>query len=82
MILVNTHNGQRIIPVIGSLLESLQHANIQVESECKNGYCGQCKVRLDQGKVEYFNSPICVSLKNEILPCSCKPSTPLIEISL
>lgn len=55
-----------------SLLETLEHHHVPVESQCREGYCGACRLRLRQGKVHYFRTPLAALQEGEILPCSCQ----------
>ena len=64
-----------------SLLEALEHGKIQVEYQCREGYCGSCRLRLVKGKVCYRNEPLAFIQADEILPCSCHPISD-IEIEI
>ncbi|PHM63661.1 class I ribonucleotide reductase maintenance protein YfaE [Xenorhabdus ishibashii] len=64
-----------------NLLEALEHGKIQPEYQCRQGYCGSCRVRLVKGKVGYPCKPLAFVNEGEILPCSCYPLTD-IEIEL
>ncbi|WGL97392.1 class I ribonucleotide reductase maintenance protein YfaE [Arsenophonus sp. aPb] len=56
-----------------SLLDALEQSKIQIEFQCREGFCGACRVRLCKGKVGYRHKPIAFIDKNEILACSCQP---------
>lgn len=73
MITVNTKSGTTVITTSGSLLESLERADIKVNSQCRKGFCGACRVNLTKGEVEYFTEPLGFIRNNEVLPCCCKP---------
>lgn len=73
MITVKRTTSIEVITANGSLLESLERANIKVESQCRNGFCGACRMKLTKGEVEYISEPIGFVRKNEILACCCKP---------
>lgn len=62
------HKNQNI-----SLLNILEKNKIKVKYQCKNGFCGVCKVHLYKGKIVYFKKPIGFFEKKEILPCICIP---------
>jgi ferredoxin-NADP reductase len=36
-----------------TVLDALQHANIDVQSDCREGLCGSCEVRVLKGKVDH-----------------------------
>lgn len=56
-----------------TLLEALEQKKVKIFSECRSGYCGQCKTKLTSGKVRYVREPL-VSLEvDECLPCCCTP---------
>ncbi|CAL4319853.1 Uncharacterized ferredoxin-like protein YfaE [Buchnera aphidicola (Chaitophorus sp. 3695)] len=56
-----------------SLLQILIKNNINIDYQCKDGYCGTCKVILITGKILYFKKkPIAMLKKNEIVSCCCK----------
>ncbi|WP_063656916.1 class I ribonucleotide reductase maintenance protein YfaE [Candidatus Arsenophonus triatominarum] len=55
-----------------SLLDALEQSKIQIEFQCREGFCGACKVRLRKGKVAYRYKPIAFIDKDEILACSCR----------
>lgn len=55
-----------------SLLKILIQNNIHINYQCKDGYCGTCKVILITGKIHYFKKNIIAVLKkNEIISCCC-----------
>ncbi|AYA39832.1 2Fe-2S ferredoxin-like protein [Xenorhabdus nematophila] len=64
-----------------NLLEALEQGRVQIEYQCRQGYCGSCRVRLVKGKVGYPCKPLAFVNEGEILPCSCYPLTD-IEIEL
>ncbi len=61
-----------------SILESLERNNIQVEYQCRDGFCGACRCKLLDGEVSYFKNIIAFIGEGEILPCSAKPITDII----
>ncbi|MFO7875717.1 MAG: 2Fe-2S iron-sulfur cluster binding domain-containing protein [Desulfovermiculus sp.] len=68
----------------GSLLELAQENNIPIESDCEQGFCGTCKMKLVEGSVDMEESS---GLEDEdletnmILPCVSVPRTDVnIEI--
>ncbi len=60
-----------------NLLESLEIQNVQVNFECRAGYCGACRTDLIEGEVEYLQKTTAWINKGEILPCCCIPKTAL-----
>ncbi|KPD02493.1 class I ribonucleotide reductase maintenance protein YfaE [Moellerella wisconsensis] len=56
-----------------SLLEALEDSQIAAEYQCREGYCGSCRVTLLTGKVAYRCQPLAFINKGEILPCCCHP---------
>lgn len=73
MIFVESASGKTPITAAGSLLESLERANIKVESHCRKGYCGLCRTKLTKGEVEYITEPLGFTRQDEVLACCCKP---------
>ena len=57
-----------------SLLDTLEAHRIQVEYQCREGYCGSCRTRLLKGKVCYTTPPLAFVQTGEILPCCCTAS--------
>ncbi|CAL4319721.1 Uncharacterized ferredoxin-like protein YfaE [Buchnera aphidicola (Periphyllus testudinaceus)] len=54
------------------LLTTLLKKNIKIDYQCKEGYCGTCRIILLKGKILYFKKNTLASLqKNEILSCCC-----------
>lgn len=60
-----------------SLLESLEAQNVDVHYQCREGYCGSCRVELESGEVHYAEEPMAWINDNEILPCCCIPKSDL-----
>ncbi|MGD1524591.1 class I ribonucleotide reductase maintenance protein YfaE [Vibrio owensii] len=56
-----------------TLLETLENNGLKPISQCKDGFCGACRVPLFAGKVSYLKEPIAYIGMNEALPCCCKP---------
>ena len=56
-----------------TLLEHLEHNNIPVQYQCREGYCGACRCTLNSGSVEYLQEPLAFIRKGEILLCCSKP---------
>ena len=60
-----------------SLLESLEAQNIDVQYQCREGYCGSCRARLLKGDVHYTEEPLAWVDDDEILLCCCIPRGPI-----
>jgi len=60
-----------------SLLESLEAQNIDVQYQCREGYCGSCRARLLDGEVHYTEEPLAWVDDDEILLCCCIPRGPI-----
>lgn len=60
-----------------TLLESLESQNVDVHYQCREGYCGSCRVQLLEGDVHYNEEPMAWVNEDEILPCCCIPKSNL-----
>lgn len=55
-----------------SLLEILLLNNVDVSYQCRNGYCGICKIQLINGTIKYFQKNIIAYIPPKyILSCCC-----------
>ncbi|MFI8416878.1 class I ribonucleotide reductase maintenance protein YfaE [Serratia sp. NPDC078593] len=63
------------------LLDVLELHDVQVEYQCRSGYCGACRLKLLEGEVVYRQQPLAFINDGEILPCCCMPHTD-IELEL
>jgi ferredoxin len=64
-----------------SLLELAEEKGINIESACRQGFCGTCKTRLLSGKVdmEITDGLEDEDLKqNMILPCIARPKSNIV----
>lgn len=64
-----------------SLLVALESHHVSVEYQCREGYCGSCRVKLVTGEVSWLTQPLALIQPGEILPCCCKAKGD-IEIEL
>ena len=64
-----------------NLLATLEAHNVCVEYQCREGYCGSCRMRLLKGEVQYAETPLAFIQQGEFLPCCCKANGE-IEIEL
>ncbi|NRA82530.1 MAG: 2Fe-2S iron-sulfur cluster binding domain-containing protein [Gammaproteobacteria bacterium] len=72
---VKLNNHQFEFSTQRTLLDAMEQNEIAIESECRSGSCGHCKVTLTSGRVkELIKSDIRLNT-NEILPCCCIPSS-------
>ena len=55
-----------------SLLAALEFHKVNVEYQCREGYCGSCRTRLIAGQVEWLTEPLAFVQAGEILPCCCR----------
>lgn len=55
-----------------SLLAALESHQVDVEYQCREGYCGSCRCRLVAGKVRWLTEPLALVRDGEILPCCCQ----------
>ena len=59
-----------------TLLDCLESENIEVHYHCRDGFCGACRIKLNQGDIHYPNGePLAFVAEGEILPCCCIPKT-------
>lgn len=73
---LNSDNNQAVqFQHAGTLLDSLEAQNIEVHYQCREGYCGSCRVQLLQGEVHYNEEPMAWVNDDEILPCCCIPKS-------
>lgn len=63
----------RIIPVVGTILESLEKSGISIESQCRGGFCGVCTRKIRSGSVVYTTEPLGFMDDDEILTCCSVP---------
>ncbi len=57
-----------------TLLECLDQEGVEMDSHCRAGFCGACRVKLVRGQVRYpSGQPLACIRENEILPCCCEP---------
>lgn len=61
-----------------NLLETLENNGYRVAYQCRNGYCGACRITKLSGEVSYDTPPLAYVGASEILPCCCKVKTTLV----
>ncbi len=60
-----------------TLLESLEAQGVEPQYQCREGYCGSCRVQLLDGEVYYYEEPMAWVNNDEILTCCCIPKSDL-----
>ena len=60
-----------------SLLDFLEQQQIFHEYQCREGFCGSCRVAIKKGEVSYPTPPLAFINKDEILLCCCKVESDL-----
>ena len=60
-----------------TLLEALEHQQVEVDFQCREGFCGSCQVQLIEGEVSYTTDPIAFIPDGKILTCCCKATSDL-----
>ena len=73
---------EQIIPVVGTILQSLEKSNIAIESHCRDGYCGACSVKLKSGTVGYTTDPLGFVDDDEILACCSVPTSDNVVVDI
>lgn len=68
-------NGQQLVcnAEHRNLLEVFEHHQVEVEYQCREGYCGSCRIKLVRGTVEYSEKPLAFVAEGDVLPCCCLP---------
>lgn len=56
-----------------NLLESLEAQNVDVQFQCREGYCGSCRARLLEGQIHHVNEPLAWLNEGEVLLCCSIP---------
>jgi hypothetical protein len=61
-----------------TLLDAMEKQGVEIQSECRSGECGQCKVKLHSGKIKQLVETDMYLNVGEILPCCCVPESDLL----
>lgn len=61
-----------------SVLEHALKNKIDVEYNCKDGFCGACVCKLVSGKIKYTKDVISFLPKEHIAICSCVPESDIV----
>ncbi|MFQ1022485.1 class I ribonucleotide reductase maintenance protein YfaE [Avibacterium paragallinarum] len=59
------------------LLKKLEINGIYPEYQCRSGYCGACRTKINSGKVSYTEPPLAFMNENEVLLCCCQVESDL-----
>lgn len=66
-------NDDVLSPLAGeSILETLERHKVDANYACREGYCGVCRKKLLEGKVEYTLDPLAYIDDDEFLSCCTK----------
>lgn len=60
-----------------TILSQLESKGIDVNPQCREGYCGSCRCKLLKGEVSYITDPIAYISNGEILPCITRADSEL-----
>lgn len=58
-----------------SVLETLEREKIDVNYNCREGFCGVCRTKLLSGSVDYRVEPLAFIDDDEILTCCTVPTS-------
>lgn len=61
-----------------SLLDALIRTGHKVEYQCREGYCGSCRLRCVSGQFEYRSTPLAYPLPQEVIACCAVPRTHMV----
>lgn len=60
-----------------SLLDFAEANGLAPNFSCRSGICNDCKCKLLDGEVEYFEEPLDMPAEGEVLICCARPKTPV-----
>lgn len=63
-----------------TLLEALERHGYAVEYQCRQGYCGACRLRIAEGEVRYRQQPLAYVARGEVLACCAIPQSNLVLV--
>ncbi|OEY71025.1 2Fe-2S ferredoxin [Rheinheimera salexigens] len=58
-----------------TILEAIEQQQSDINYQCREGYCGACRCKLLNGKIQYLNEPLAFVRQGEFLPCCSVPVT-------
>jgi ferredoxin len=58
-------------PARDTVLQQLEQRGFRVPYQCREGYCGACRMVLIKGSITYVQEPLAWCGDSEVLACSC-----------
>lgn len=58
-----------------TVLDTLERNGIEAEYNCREGFCGVCRTKLQRGSVDYTLDPLAFIEDDEILTCCTVPKS-------
>ncbi|MFZ9035804.1 MAG: class I ribonucleotide reductase maintenance protein YfaE [Francisellaceae bacterium] len=58
-----------------SILENLERSGKAMNHQCREGYCGSCRMRLIRGECHYLKQPLGTMSEDEVLICIAQAYT-------
>lgn len=55
-----------------TVLQQLERKGYRIPFQCREGYCGACRMTLIKGRVAYPEEPLAFCGAGEVLACSCQ----------
>ena len=74
---IKTNNHRFTLRPGETLLDGLQRTGHAVEYQCREGYCGSCRVRV-QGEFTYVRTPLAFAMPGEVIACCAIPKTDIV----
>ncbi len=62
----------------GTLLELAESQGLDLPYSCRSGICQTCSCRLEEGEIEYVDTPLAKPPDGEVLVCIARPKTPVV----
>ncbi|WP_341502019.1 class I ribonucleotide reductase maintenance protein YfaE [Gallaecimonas sp. GXIMD4217] len=74
--------GDHIIPAAPDtpILDQLLLHGLNVEYQCRAGFCGACRMKLVSGEVRYLESPIAYVAEGDCLTCCTVANSAIVEL--
>lgn len=74
---IKTERGSFTLKSGETVLDGLLRTGHAVEYQCREGYCGSCRMRV-QGEFHYIRTPLAFTLPGEIIACCAIPKTDIV----
>lgn len=72
-------DGRTLYPLEGeTVLETLERADLSPEYQCRQGYCGHCRLKISKGEVRYREFPLAYCRPGEIIACCAQVKEDLL----